>query len=144
MLVGGPSAHRDAALSALELIADAFLSVATPVQVAAASLLDRASAVRTSIHERVRRNLARAREIARSHPACDLLRVEGGWSAVVRLPATRDEDALVLALLQRHRVLVHPGYYFDLPRGTFAVISLLTPEETFAEGFARLVSFADS
>jgi hypothetical protein len=144
MLVGGPPEQRDAALASLELIADTFLSVATPVQVAAASLLDRASAVRASIHDRVRRNLARAREIARTHPACDLLRVEGGWSAVVRLPATRDEDTLVLDLLQRHRVLVHPGYYFDLPRGTFAVISLLTPEETFAGGFARLVSFADS
>jgi alanine-synthesizing transaminase len=144
MLAGGPPTERDAALTALELIADSFLSVGTPVQVAASGLLDRASAVRAAIHDRIRRNLARARAIVRTHPACELLRVEGGWSAVVRLPATRDEETLVHDLLRHHRVLVHPGYYFDLPRGSFAVISLLTREEIFADAFARLVSFADS
>ena len=144
MLVGGPPPARDAALAALELIADAFLSVGTPVQVAAPALLERAAGVRRAIHERLSRNLARARDIVRAHPACELLPVEGGWSAIARLPATRDEDAFALELLRRHRVLVHPGYYFDMPRGTFAVISLLPEEDIFAEAFEMMVAFADS
>ena len=108
-VVGGPAADRAAALAGLELIADTFLSVGTPVQVAAASLLERGASVRGAIHARVRANLAEARRIAAAHPACDLLPVEGGWSAVVRVPATRGEEALVLDLLSRERILTHPA-----------------------------------
>lgn len=144
MLVGGPPTERSEALSALELIADAFLSVNTPVQLAAPQLLERARVVRQAIHERLQRNLARAREIALNHPACDVLRVEGGWSAIVRLPGTRDEDTFVLELLHGRHVLVHPGYYFDMPRGTFVVVSLLLREEEFADAFERMMTFADS
>jgi aspartate/methionine/tyrosine aminotransferase len=144
MLVGGPESERVPALSALELIADAFLSVSTPVQVAAPDLFERAGVVRRSIHERVQRNLARAREIARRHPACEVLRVEGGWTAIVRLPATRDEETFVLELLRSRRVLVHPGYFFDMPRGTFVVVSLLPREEAFAEALQGMMTFADS
>ena len=143
-LVGGPPARRDAALAALELIADSYLSVSTPVQVAAPVLLERGAAVRGRIQERIRRNLARARTVVAAHPSCEVLPVEGGWTAVVRLPATRDEETVALELLQRHRVLVHPGYYYDLPKGTYVVVSLLPREEVFAAGFERLVAAADS
>lgn len=143
-LVGGPPAERSAALAALELIADSFLSVGTPVQVAVPELLRRAAPVRQAIHERLHRNLARARAIARAHPACEVLRVEGGWSAIVRLPATRDEDSVVLDLLQTHHILVHPGYYFDMPRGTYVVVSLLPPEQVFADAFEKVAAVADS
>jgi aspartate/methionine/tyrosine aminotransferase len=143
-LVGGPPARRDGALAALELIADSYLSVSTPVQVAAPVLLARGAAVRGRIQERIRRNLARARTVVAAYPSCEVLRVEGGWTAVVRLPATRDEETVALELLQRHRVLVHPGYYYDLPRGTYVVVSLLAREEIFAAGFERLVAVADS
>ena len=144
MLVGGPAAERAAVLDALELIADTFLSVGTPVQAGAASLLERAAPVRAAIHERLTRNLARAREIVRASPACDLLRVEGGWSAILRVPATRDEEAIALELLDRHRVLVHPGYFFEMPRGAFLVVSLLPREDLFAAAFERVVSFVNS
>ena len=144
LLAGGPPADCAAALAGLELIADSFLSVSTPVQVAAPALLEHGAAVRGAIHARVRRNLERAREIARAHPACDVLRVEGGWTAVVRIPATRDEETFALELLRRDRVLVPPGYYFEMPRGTFAVVSLLPPEDSFSRAFERLVAFASS
>lgn len=144
MVVGGPPAVRSAALGALELIADSFLSVGTPVQVAAPELLARGVSVRRAIHARLRRNLARARDIAGGHPACEVLRVEGGWSAIVRLPATRDEETFALELLHEHRILVHPGYYFDMPGGTFAVVSLLAREDVFGNSFDVMMSFADS
>ena len=142
MVVGGPDDERCAALEALELIADSFLSVGTPVQVAAASLLVRAAAIREQIHDRVRHNLAWARTAVAAHPACEVLRADGGWTAIVRIPATRGEEAFVLDLLRRERVLVHPGYFFDLPHEAYVVVSLLPPAAVFADAFARMLRLA--
>jgi alanine-synthesizing transaminase len=141
-VVGGPAADRDAALDGLELIADTFLSVGTPVQVAARELLQRGAAVRHDIHARIRANLGAAKRIAARYPACDLLPVEGGWSCVVRVPATRSEEALVLDLLAGPRLLVHPGYFFDFEHEAFLVVSLLVPEAVFADAFERTLRFA--
>jgi aspartate/methionine/tyrosine aminotransferase len=143
-VVGGPEDDCRAALAGLELIADTFLSVGTSVQVAAASLLERGAHVRQAIHARVRANLAEARRIAAGHPACSLLPVEGGWSAVVRVPATRGEETLVLDLLARERVVAHPGYFFDFEHEAFLIVSLLVPEREFADAFARTLRFAEA
>ena len=142
--VGGPPAECASALAGLELIADTFLSVSTPVQIAAPELLRRASTIRSAIHERVRRNLSRARDTARRYPSCEVLRVEGGWCAPVRVPATRSEESLVLDLLQRERILVYPGYFFDFPHEAFVIVSLLPPEDVFAEAFDRTLRFLQS
>jgi aspartate/methionine/tyrosine aminotransferase len=141
MAVGGPAEERAAALAGLELIADTFLSVSTPVQVAAPDLLLRGAPIRRAIHERVRANLSRAREIAARHPSCETLRVEGGWCAPIRVPATRGEEALILDLLQRERILVHPGYFFDFPREAFVIVSLLPPEGIFGDAIERTLRF---
>jgi aspartate/methionine/tyrosine aminotransferase len=140
-------AGRDApeALARLEVLADAYLSVATPVQLALAEIFALASATRAAICARLARNLdALARAVAGT-PAT-LLRTEGGWYAVLRLPATRSDDEWALALLDRHRVLVQPGWLYDFEGGPFAVLSLLAREEAFAEGaraIASLVSGSD-
>ena len=88
IVVGGPAAARDQALRRLELIADTYLSVSTPVQVAGTQLLERGSQIRSAVQQRLRGNLELARETARAFPACTVLPVEGGWSMVVRVPAT--------------------------------------------------------
>jgi len=142
MVIGGRHDERARALAALEIIADTFLSVGTSVQGAAPSLLARGAAVRDQIRQRAARNLARARDLARERPACTLLPVEGGWSLVARVPAFRSEEALVLELLERERVLVHPGYFFDFPHEAFIVVSLLPPPDQFADAFARALRFA--
>jgi aspartate/methionine/tyrosine aminotransferase len=141
MIAGGPQDERRDALRALEHIADAFLSVSTPVQVAASSLLEAGVTIRRAIHERIRENLHRARVIARRYPSCDVPRVEGGWFASVRVPATRPEDTLVLDLLASERVLVHPGYFFDFPHEAFVVVSLLPEPDVFADAFERSLRF---
>jgi alanine-synthesizing transaminase len=141
-IVDGPVKERIDALSGLELIADTFLSVNTPVQVAAPDLFRRAGPIRQAIHQRVSRNLSAARDAARNYPACDVLRVEGGWSAVVRVPAIRSEEALALGLLQQEHVLVHPGFFFDFPHEAFVVVSLLPPEAVFADAFGRVLRYA--
>lgn len=141
-IVHGPVKERIDALSRLELIADTFLSVNTPVQVAAPDLFRRGAVIRQAIQERVARNLATAREVARAYPACTVLPVEGGWSAVVRVPATRSEEALTLGLLHDEHVLVHPGFFFDFPHESFVVVSLLPPEGVFADAFGRVLRYA--
>ena len=141
IVVGGPASARTSAIASMELIADTYLSVSTPVQVAAPALLREAAAVRAAIHARVRQNLSRAREIARAHPWCTVLRVDGGWSAPVRVPAVGSEESMVLSLLQQEHVLVHPGYFFDFPHEAFVVVSLLPDEATFAEAFDRALRF---
>ena len=138
-LVGGPAPQREAALRALEVIADTFLSVSTPVQAAAARLLRDGTAVRTAIHQRVRTNLSTAKRLMPQYPAGNLLPVEGGWSLLVRVPAARSEEQIVLDLLERERILVHPGFFFDLPHEAFVVVSLLPDSDVFADAFARML-----
>jgi len=143
-IVDGPPQARGGALAGLELIADTFLSVNTPVQVAAADVFRRAAPVRRAIHERIARNLAAARAAAEAFPACDVLPVEGGWSAVIRVPATRSEEALAIGLLQHEHVLVHPGFFFDFPHEAFIVVSLLPPADVFDQAFTQVLRFASA
>lgn len=142
IVAGGPDGRRGEALQALEHIADTFLSVSTPVQVAAPSLLRDGALVRAAIHDRVRHNLEFARTVTRRYPSCEVLRTEGGWCATLRVPATRPEDILVLDLLAAERVLVHPGYFFDFPREAFIVVSLLGEPPMFADALERCLRFA--
>jgi len=144
IVAGGPPAARDVALAGLELIADSFLSVATPVQLAAADLLAHGASVRSAIQERIGANLATLREGARSFLACEVLKTEGGWSAVIRVPTTRSEEQLVLDLLEREGILVHPGYFFDFQREAFVVVSLLPEPHVFRDASTRLLRFASS
>jgi aspartate/methionine/tyrosine aminotransferase len=139
MVVGGPQQARQQALAALDIVADAFLSVGAPVQVAAPALLEQGSAIRRQIRSRLAANLARAHALGRQHPWCTILPVEGGWSLVLRVPATRAEESIVLTLLERDHILVHPGYFFDFPHEAFIVISLLPPEDVFAPAFERVL-----
>jgi aspartate/methionine/tyrosine aminotransferase len=140
-IAGGPPAERDAALGALELIADSYLSVGTPVQVAVPHLLREGGAIRAAIHARVKENLAVLRAAAARYPACEVLTVEGGWAAVLRVPSTTAEEVLVLDLLRVERILVHPGYFFDFAREAYVVISLLPARAVFDQASARLLQF---
>ena len=143
LIVGGPCLERDAALCALELVADSYLSVGTPVQAAAPHLLRAGASIRAAIQERTRQNLGLLREVSSRYPACDVLRAEGGWSAVLRVPSTRGEERLVLDLLDDERILVHPGYFFDFPREAYVVLSLLPPHNLFADAVERLLRFVN-
>jgi alanine-synthesizing transaminase len=137
--VGGEKARVAAALDRLELIADAFLSVGSPVQHALPALLASRSAVETAIRVRTRRNLAFARDAARGSPVT-VLDAEGGWYAVLRLPGTKPEEEWALGLLEEDGVYVHPGHFFDFEEEAYMVVSLLTVEATFEEGMRRIVT----
>lgn len=143
IVVDGPDAQVEEALSRLELIADTYLSVSTPVQVAAASLIDAGAVVRARIQQRVAANYAALRSTLDPHPALELLRADAGWAAVIRVPAHLPEEDVVLALLDRFDTLVHPGFFFDFPHEAFLVVSLLPDPGVFAAAAARLVEYFD-
>jgi aspartate/methionine/tyrosine aminotransferase len=137
--VGGADRLTSDALDRLELICDTYLSVSTPVQLAARALLDRGAAVRVQIASRVAANYHYLKASTGSTSACTVLRSEGGWYGVMQVPSIQSEEDLVLALLQTDGVLTHPGYFFDFPRESFVIVSLLPPEPTFAEGIDRVL-----
>jgi len=143
MALGGPNGLVQAALDRLDLVADTYLSVASPVQRATAGLLQLAPRIREQISARLTGNLSTLRRIAASYPACAVLPVDGGWSAVVRVPATRTDEEWALALAQQARVLVYPGYFFDFERDGYLVVSLLVIPADFARGIARLFETID-
>ena len=140
--VGGPEAVRRPAVERLETIADVYLSVNTPVQLAAPALLELGGEIRSAIRERVSRNLAMLCRMAEPVPSCRVLAPEGGWSAVLRVPAVMSEEEWVLCLLEQQSVLVHPGYFFDFPSPAYLVLSLLPGAEVFREGVERILAQA--
>ena len=141
ILVSGPRALVADALDRLAVIADSYLSVSTPVQIAAARLLDDGDRVRVAIQARLERNLASLQALVAATPEITLFAPEGGWSAVVRVPAILSEEQFVLRLLAEHGVLLHPGYFFDIDGDGFLVTSLLPEPAVFDEGLARLGRF---
>jgi alanine-synthesizing transaminase len=136
--VSGPG--KADAINALELIADNFLSVATPVQVALPELLAIAPRIREAIRARTSSNLAALRAAIANDRAVTVLPVEGGWSAVIRVPRIESDEALALRLIEEHGVVVHPGYFFDFDADRYIVVSLLTEPEIFAEGIRRIIA----
>ncbi len=142
--VGGSDREKtNEALERLELLADTFLSVGTPVQLAARELLATRGAAIDAIRTRIARNLAVVTGAVRDS-AVSLLDVEGGWYATLRLPATESDEAWALSFLEQDHLYVHPGHFFDFADEAYAVVSLLTPEAVFLEGIKRLVARVES
>ncbi len=139
MALGGPTGLVDDALERLEVACDTCLSVSTPVQIAAPTLLERGGVVRAQICDRVRHNHRLLIVLAGSVPSCRVLPVDGGWHAIVQVPSRASEEELVLALLTEDGVLAHPGYFFDFPAESFLVLSLVVPEALFEEGTAKML-----
>ncbi|HSC28009.1 MAG TPA: pyridoxal phosphate-dependent aminotransferase, partial [Vicinamibacterales bacterium] len=140
--VQGPDGLASEAMERLELMCDTYLSVSTPVQIAAPSLIASGASIRTQIQDRVRTNYHGLRALASGYPGIEVLNAEAGWSAVVRVPATRAEEEIVLGLIERAAVLVHPGFFFDFPHEAFLVLSLLSDPRAFSEGARRVVEYA--
>jgi aspartate/methionine/tyrosine aminotransferase len=139
IVVAGDREKRKEAGLRLEHIADSYLSVGTPVQVAAPELLRLAPDSRRLISERTRRNLDALKREVSSAPEVTLAIPEGGWYAPLRLPAVRSSEEWALSLLERESIYVHPGSFFGFDVEAYLVVSLLTPDDIFVEGIRRIV-----
>jgi alanine-synthesizing transaminase len=138
----GPPQIRQDALERLELIADTYLSVGTPIQWAAPALLALRGAMQAQILDRVRANLAFLKKQMGPDSPWRVLDPEGGWYAVIEAPRIHTEEEWVLMLLDKDNVLVQPGFFFDFENEAFLVASLLTPAGIFTEGIRRILAHA--
>lgn len=140
MVVSGPAAVKAAAKARLEVIADTYLSLNTPIQVAAGQLLDSRKGFQAQLRARLEKNLAELDSQLASAPQCRRLEAEAGWYATLRVPVTRSDEDLAVALMEEQGVIVHPGHFFDFAADGFLVVSLMTREEDFREGMRRVLS----
>ncbi|HMA36906.1 MAG TPA: pyridoxal phosphate-dependent aminotransferase [Chloroflexia bacterium] len=140
MVLSGPAAVREEALRRAEVIADTYLSVSTPVQLALPRLLESGAALRAQIRARLRANRATLDRLLAGDQPLQALPAEGGWYATLQVPALRTEEAWTLTLLEADDLLVHPGYFFDFPSGCLLVLSLLPPPAVFTTGVTRLIA----
>jgi alanine-synthesizing transaminase len=139
LIVDGPEPWKTQAVARLEVIADTYLSMNAPVQWAMPQLLDRRQEFQKQLLSRVRQNLAELDRQLAGQKSCSRLEVEGGWNAVIRVPAAPSDEELALELLATKGVYVHPGHLYDFPFDGFVVVSLITPENDFSMGLRQLL-----
>src|ERR1700733_4381080 len=132
----GPRSEVDTGMSRLEGIADTYLSMNAPMQWAMPVLLQQRQSIQKQLLDRVITNLAELDRQLAAQKTCQRLNVEGGWYAVLRVPATKSDEDWAIALLREQSVLVHPGHFYDFPSDGYLVLSLITPEEEFGRGIS--------
>jgi aspartate/methionine/tyrosine aminotransferase len=139
LVASGPENQKEQALARLEVIADTYLSVSTPIQLALPTFLELRHGFQRQLVSRVRANLRQLDSQLAQNKICSRLEVEGGWNAVLRVPSVQPTGDLAVELLTKKHVLVHPGHFYDFDREGFSVVSLIVPEADFAEGIGRLL-----
>jgi aspartate/methionine/tyrosine aminotransferase len=141
MAVSGPQELAADAIARLEVIADTYLSMNAPLQWALPEMLATRVGIQEQLLARVRANLAELDIQLNEQTLCHRLDIEGGWYAILRVPATRSDEELAIELIEKESVLVQPGHFYDFASDGYLVISLITPPEEFREGMRRLLGF---
>jgi len=139
IVVSGSEKEATEAMHRLEVIADTYLSLNAPVQLAAETLLKQRKKIQSQVMTRIRANLAELDRQLVQYTSCVRLLIEGGWYAVLRVPVTKSDEDLAIQLLFEGFVLIHPGHFYDFPNDGYLVLSLITPEATFREGISRVL-----
>ena len=139
LVASGPDDLRRRALERLEIIADTYLSVATPLALALPRLLETRRAIQPQILTRLARNLDGLDAKLRGGSPIRRLEAEGGWYVVLNVPAHRSDEEWAVELVRGEGVLVHPGHFYDFAMDGFLVLSLLPRPEVFEEGITRLL-----
>ncbi len=141
--VSGDQNSVDEAVKRLEVIADTYLTVATPIQHALGTLFQEGRKVTDQIRARVRENYEAACAMLRK-TSLSVLHTEGGWNTIIRLPNTDSDEGWAMRLLKENNVLVYPGHFFEMDENTCVVVSLLPEALVFREGIRRLVQMVSS
>ena len=139
--VGGPEPLARDAMARLEVIADTYLSMNAPIQLAAPALFAQRHDFQRQLMQRILTNLSELDRQLASQQAVVRLQVEAGWYAVLRVPVTRMDEDLAIELLEKQSVLVHPGHFYDFPADGCLVVSLIAREEEFRDGMKRVLGY---
>ena len=141
IVVSGPESLAKAAIERLDVIGDTYLSSSTPAQLALPEMLASRGDLQTQMRQRLSSNLAFLDGVFPESGAVTRLKREGGWYAVLRVPATASDEDLAIALVEKCDVLVHPGHFFDFARDGYLIVSLIVPEDEFQKGVRALQDF---
>lgn len=136
----GPDALVRDAMARLEIISDTYLSLSAPLQHALPALLGQRERMQRQILDRIEMNLAQLNESLARQTLVSRLEIEGGWYAVLRVPAVQSDEELAIRLLEEKSVLVQPGHFYEFADEGYLIVSLLTPADRFAEGMRRLLA----
>lgn len=139
--VSGPDDDVAEAQRRLDVIADDYLPMSDIIAGCIPALLDAAEAQTDRVRERVRGNLAALHRMLESDElgVVNVLRPEGGWNVLLRVPSVLDENELVLKLIADHRLTGQPGYFFDMTSNGYLAVSLLPEPEEFKRGIAAVL-----
>lgn len=139
--VSGPDDDVAEAQRRLDVIADDYLPMSDIIAGCIPALLDAAEAQTDRVRERVRGNLAALHRMLESDElgVVNVLRPEGGWNVLLRVPSVLDENELVLKLIADHRLTGQPGYFFDMTSNGYLAVSLLPEPEEFERGIAAVL-----
>jgi alanine-synthesizing transaminase len=140
LITSGPEELKAQALARLEVIADTFLSMNAPAQLAMPVFLELRHGFQMQAMARVRKNLAELDQQLLAQGSCSRLEMEGGWYAILRVPVIRSDEDLAIDLLNAQGVYVHPGHFYDFPADGYLIVSLITPDQDFKEGIKRVLS----
>jgi aspartate/methionine/tyrosine aminotransferase len=143
VVVSGPNEPKREALARLEVIADTYLSMNSPLQLATPSLLEQRKKIQPLLLDRLRTNLLELDHQLSHQKTCGRLAVEGGWYVVLRMPATQSDEDLAIDLLRKVGVFVHPGHFYDFSADGYLILSLITPTEDFREGIHRILGVSN-
>ncbi len=138
IVVNGPASSLQQALARLEIIADTYLSVSAPVAYAFPDLIASRRELQPQIRKRVAVNLKCLGQLVELEPSISRFETEGGWNAVLRVPAIRTDEAWALRLLREDGILLHPGHFYDFEQEGCLVVSLLPPVEAFEEAMRKM------
>ncbi|MGC2332796.1 MAG: pyridoxal phosphate-dependent aminotransferase [Candidatus Acidiferrales bacterium] len=138
----GPAAQGREAMARLEVIADTYLSLSAPLQCALPALLAQRHVMQEQVMARLEANLAELDKQLALQKSVSRLEIEGGWYAVLRVPAVLSDEELAIRLIEERGALVHPGHFYDFADPGHLVISLLAPAKEFREGMAELLACA--
>jgi alanine-synthesizing transaminase len=139
IVTSGPGEQVSAALARLEVIADTYLSMNAPIQLAAPVLLEQRQSIQALLLDRVRANLSELDRGLARQKNCGRLAVEGGWYVVLRVPVTQSDEDLAIEILRKLSVLVHPGHFYDFPSDGYLILSLIAPPQNFRQGIAQVL-----
>lgn len=131
--VSGPAAEMDEAKRRLDVVADDYLPMSEIIAKQIPAMLGAAAAQTARVRERVQTNLAALHTMLDDDEQgmVSVLRAEGGWNVLLRVPSVLDENELVLSMIEKHGISGQPGYFFDMTSNGYLAISLLPEPDEF-------------
>jgi len=137
MKVSGDPDKVGRAMRSLELVSDTFLPVNEIIQAAAPEIFEQGSSILDAFAHRVRESWSRTEAKLASSKCIRYLKPRGGFYVTLQLEGL-DEETAAENVLRQNRLLVHPGYFYDMAPNHLIFCFVQKPE-TLRESLPKLL-----